>query len=94
MEMKIEDLLGISMDSSKQEITLYVVSSGCTERGDFKFDMKNGAPTIIRLKKDTCKAIQSEVMITYSLQETGIDPNKPFMIKNQFVASRFIANIR
>jgi len=89
-----EELLGVSLNFDKKEITITVVTGGCTEKNDFQFVMKNGALTILRKKKDTCKMLQTKISFTYSLKEAGIDPNKPFKIMNKFSANAFFANIR
>lgn len=89
-----ERLLGVSFDYDKKEINITVVTSGCTEKDDFQFVMKTGDLTILRKKKDTCKMVESATTFTYSLKEAGIDPNKPFRIKNKFIVNLFVAKIR
>lgn len=89
-----EDLLGVSLDFDKKEITITVVASGCTQKSDFQFVMKNDTLTILRKKRDACKMLETGVSFTYSLKEAGIDPNKPYSITNRFIANVFIANIR
>jgi hypothetical protein len=89
-----EKLLGVSLNFDKKEITITVVTSGCTVKNDFQFILKNGELTINRKKKDECKALASEVSFTYSLAEAGIDPNQPFRILNRFIGNPFVANIK
>lgn len=89
-----EDLLGVSFDFEKKEITINVATSGCTQKGDFLFEMKDDVLTIIRINRDSCKAMQSKSSFTYSLKEAGIAPNKPFKIANRFIANIYMANIR
>lgn len=88
-----ETLLGFSLNFDKKEITIKVVSTGCTSKDDFQFLVKDENITIIRKKKDTCKAMPEEVSFTYNLKEAGIDPNKPFKILNKFIVNLNIANI-
>jgi len=88
-----ERLLGVSFNSDKKEISITVVTSGCTQKDDFQFVMKDGDLTILRKKRDACKMLESATTFTYSLKDAGIDPNKPFRIKNEFVVNLFIANI-
>ncbi|MCE5194359.1 MAG: hypothetical protein LLF28_02720 [Nitrospiraceae bacterium] len=90
----VEDLIGISLNYSKKEVTINVVGSGCTDKGDFLFEMKNDVLTVVRTKIDSCKAMQQEVSLTYSFKEAGISPNKPFKIANRFIANIYIANMR
>lgn len=89
-----EKLLGITLDNDKSEITIQVVSSGCTQRSDFSFEMKGDTLTVVRVKKDECKAMESQIQFSYSLKEAGINPNKPFVIGNKFIANFFIAKIQ
>lgn len=86
-----ENLLGLSLNYDKNEITIHVAVSGCTDKKDFIFEMKDNAFTILRTFPDTCKAMQQEGRITYSLKEAGIDPNRPFVVTNKFIANRFVA---
>ena len=88
-----EPLLGVSLNYEKKEITITVVTTGCTGKNDFRFVINNGALTIIRDKKDFCKAMPDAISFTYSLKEAGIDPNKPFIITNSFIANAFVVNI-
>lgn len=89
-----ENLLGLKLDYEKGEITIHVVSSGCTQKNDFKFDIKSDTLTVVRIRRDECKAMGSEVQFVYTLKEAGINPNKPFIIRNKFIANMFIANIQ
>ena len=88
-----EKLLGVTLDNEKQEITIHVVSSGCTQKKDFTFEMKHDTLTVVRIKKDDCKAMESAAKFTYTLKEAGIDPNKLFCIRNKFVGNLFVAKI-
>jgi len=87
-----EKLLGISLNFDKKEITIKVVSSGCTQKNDFSFMVKDDTITVIRNKRDECKAMPEEISLTYSLKEAGINPNKPFIILNKFIVNLNIAN--
>lgn len=89
-----EKLLGITFDYDKGEVTLHVVSSGCTQKGDFVFEIKGDSLTVIRKKTDDCKAVESAEHFTYSLKEAKIDPNKPYNILNKFIANYNIAKIK
>lgn len=87
-------LLGLTLDYDKGEITIHVVGSGCTQKNDFKFDIKSDTLSVLRLRTDDCKAMESEVRFTYKLKEAGINPNKAFIVRNKFIANPFIANIK
>lgn len=89
-----ETLLGISFDYEKQEVTITVASSGCTQKQDFQFIVKNNELTINRTKIDSCKAMESPVSFTYTLKEAGIEPNKALNITNKFIVNPYIARIK
>lgn len=89
-----EDLLGISLDNEKQEITIEVVGSGCTQKKHFLFEMKENTLTIVRTERDACKAMPDKTSLTFSLREAGIEPNKSFRIGNKFIANKYIANMQ
>jgi|JI6StandDraft_1071083.scaffolds.fasta_scaffold05467_6 hypothetical protein len=89
-----EKLIGISLDNDKKEITISVVSTGCTNKNDFELICKNGILTVNRLKPDYCKAMEEVVTFTYSFATAKIDANKPFTISNKFIANPFLAKIK
>ena len=89
-----ERLLGITFDYDKGEATLIVVSSGCTQKSDFMFEIKGDSLTVIRKKPDECKAMESPEHFTYTLKEANIDPNKSYVILNKFIANHNIAKIK
>ena len=82
-----EVLLGVSMDFDKKQITLEVVSTGCTKKEDFRFEYSNTVLTVIRKERDSCKAMPDKIGLTYPLKEIGLDPHTPFRISNSFVAN-------
>ncbi|MBN1797571.1 MAG: hypothetical protein JW822_03280 [Spirochaetales bacterium] len=87
-----EVLLGLSMDFEKEEITIEVVSTGCTTKADFRFEYKDNVLTIIRKQPDTCKAMPDKITLTFKLKDLGIDPRTPFRISNTFLANENAAN--
>ncbi len=89
-----EKLLGLTFNFDKGEVTLYVVSSGCTQKSDFKFEIKGESLTIIRIRPDNCKMMESKEQFTFTLKEAKIDPNKPYVILNKFIANHNIAKIQ
>lgn len=86
-----EVLLGVSMDFDKGQITLEVVSSGCTKKQDLRFEFSNNVLTVFRKERDSCKAMPSKVGFAYPLQEIGINPHAPFRISNAFIANTLLA---
>lgn len=91
---KEERLIGVSFDYNKQEISIAVVSNGCTVKNDFAFSLQNEEIIVKRRKKDECKAMPEAVSFTYSLAEAGLSPGKAYIIKNRFIANPNLAGIR
>jgi hypothetical protein len=89
-----EVLLGISTDFDKQELTLQVASSGCTAKADFQLSLKDGTLTVLRTRRDECKAMESATSLTWSLKEIGIEANKPFKLGNALIANPMLARVR
>lgn len=92
-QSRTEKLLGVSFNYDKKEITIQVVSTGCTVKNDFQFKVSNNIITIIRKKRDECKAMPEMASFTYTFQETGLSPDKAYTIKNKFIANPNLANI-
>lgn len=88
-----EVLLGVSMDFDAQQITLQMVSSGCTRKEDFRFEFSNGVLTVIRKERDACKAMPRKHAYTFSLTEVGIDRHTPFRFSNTFIVNELLANV-
>lgn len=92
-QSRTEKLGGISFNYDKKEITIQVVSTGCTVKTDFQFKASNNIITIIRKKRDECKMMPEMASFTYSFQETGLSADKAYTIKNRFIANPNLANI-
>jgi hypothetical protein len=88
-----EKLLGISTDFDKGEITIEVASSGCTQKEDFRFELKDNVLTIFRKKRDACKAMPKKNGFTFKLKDLGIDPHKPFRVDNLFIVNHNLTNL-
>ena len=88
-----EKLLGVSFSYAKKEITIQVVTTGCTVKADFKFSVSNNTITIIRKRRDACKAMPEGTSFTYTFPEAGLSPDKTYTIKNKFIANPNLANI-
>lgn len=88
-----EDLLGLSLDYEKKEISVVLVSKGCTRINDISVVVSNDELTVRRNRKDECKAMPEPVSFTFSFKEAGIDPDKNYTVKNKFIANPNLANI-
>lgn len=88
-----ERLLGISTDYSREQITIEVVGTGCTQKEDFRFEYKENTLTVIRKNRDSCKAMPQKISLVFTLQEAGLDRNKPFRVSNAFIANHHLAGL-
>lgn len=94
VQKNTENLLGASFNYEKQEISIDVVTSGCTAKSDFNFTVSNNSITVIRNKKDECKAMPEAMKLIYSFKEAGIDSDKTYSVNNSFIANPGLASIR
>ena len=92
-QLTSEKLLGFSFNYEKSEITIHVVTTGCTVKTDFAFKVNSNSILVSRKKRDVCKAVPQAAHFTYTMKELGIDPNKLYNIKNKFIANPNLANI-
>lgn len=88
-----EPLLGLSLNYETGELTLQVVSTGCTVKEDFSLQVKNDELLVVRNKKDPCKAVPQATSFTYTMKEAGLNPDKLYAVKNGFIANPNLANI-
>ena len=88
-----ENLLGATFNFDKQEISIDVVTTGCTNKQNFIFAVSNDAITVIRNKKDECKAMPEVVRFFFTFKEAGINPDKTYTIINKFIANPNLARI-
>lgn len=92
-ENKSEKLLGLSLNYDKKEITVTVVSTGCTAKADFSFSVTANTIKIERTKKDECKAVPEAMNLVYSFGEIGLSADKNYTVANSFIANPNLANI-
>lgn len=88
-----EKLLGLSFNYDKNEVTIHVVTNGCTAKNDFTIKVSGSTINVIRKKRDFCKAMPEATSFTYDMKTLGIDANKLYTIKNKFIANTNLANI-
>lgn len=88
-----EKLLGLSFSYDKKEITITVVSTGCTAKPDFSFIINGNTIKIERIKKDECKAMPEAINLVYTFQESGISADKSYTVANKFIANLNLAKI-
>lgn len=89
-----EKLLSLVLDYEKSEVSITVITKGCTGKSDFSFVVNGQTITVLRLKKDECKAMPEAVVFTYNLKEAGLDANKEYMVTNRFIANPNLADIQ
>jgi hypothetical protein len=82
MAEQIETLHGLML--TENQVIITVTSNGCTDKGDFKIQLKESHPpiaTFVRVQPDICKAAVHSVDLTFSLKEVGA---AEFKIGNPF----------
>lgn len=89
-----ERLLGVSTDFDAGRITFEVASNGCTARKDFRCDLKDGTLTLLRLRRDACKAMAQREKIVFTLAELGLSPNAPFALGNKLIVNENLAQVQ
>jgi len=90
---ELETLLGVSSDFEAGTLTIEVASSGCTDKGSFRLDFTQGVLTVVRVRKDTCKAMPEKTPVTFTVEEVGIISHKPFTIANPFHVNEKLAGV-
>ncbi len=87
-----ETISAIAFNYDQEELTVTLVSNGCTVKADFIFEQNSSMLTIVRKKKDECKAVPQAITISWTFKEAGIDANRTYNIQNGFTANPFTAN--
>jgi hypothetical protein len=87
----LENLLGISTDLDKGEITIQAASSGCTVKKDFRFVYQKDILAVYRTKRDSCKAMPEKISLTYKMKDVGVVPNKAFSLSNRIIVNYNLA---
>lgn len=82
----IEEVLhGVELTPEKLVIT--VATGGCTEEGDFRFDVnKMASPymvTVYRIVSDDCEGKFEPIQISYSRKELGLEGGVEFILRNK-----------
>jgi hypothetical protein len=90
-EQPPEVLLGVGTDFDAGQVTFVVASTGCTTRADFRCDQKDGKLTLIRERRDACKAMPQRLTITFTLKELGLSPHQPFTLGNRLIVNENLA---
>ena len=72
-----EPLLGVLTNYDSSTVSIFVVSNGCTSKGDFSLTYRNDTLLVTRTKPDYCKMVPHTVNFNWTFQEAGILPNKP-----------------
>lgn len=85
-----EPIYGVSTDAGGKTLTVVFSSTGCSDKSYFSFSFENDVLTFRRVMPDACKAMPMRHPITYSLEELGIDPQKPFRLGNPISYSRYL----
>ena len=93
-QVPAEKLIGLVLNYDKGEIELTITSSGCSGKGDFRWNVTGNSILVERIKKDECKAMPEAIKLIYSFKEAGLDKNTEYSVNNLFVANPNMAVIR
>lgn len=88
-----EVLLGLATDYDKGELTIHVVSTGCTKKADFRLEFKDGVLKVLRVTPDYCKAMPEKIALVFTLRDLGIGANTAFRLANKLVANPNLAKL-
>jgi len=84
---RAEVLLGVTTDFDAGQVVFTVASTGCTAKGDFRAQLKEGTLTLFRTRRDSCKAMPSKLPVAFTLKELGLSPSQPFSVGNRLIAN-------
>lgn len=93
-EERTEALLGVATDFDAGKVTFEVASTGCTGKGDFRLKRDGDTLTLLRLRRDACKAMPQRTKLDFTLEELGVTPHKPFKIANPFLVNENVALLK
>ena len=74
------------MTTQPEIFTIYVLSTGCTEKKDFKIETTKSKPqqlTVWRIKPDFCDAAPRIIAIEFKKEEIGLF-NGEYVVENLF----------
>lgn len=80
--------------SANDTVTIISPSNGCTDKGDFRVDVKTYAPrhtrvSFRRVEEDHCKALALDgARLTWTFEELGVDRDSGVTIANRVGRSR------
>jgi hypothetical protein len=77
-----EPLFGLVINTLSGTLSMDVLSSGCTRKQDFDFDLQGDVLTIKRRSPDACKMIPHRVTLTYTRDEFGVLWGRTFHLTN------------
>lgn len=80
-----EALLGVSTDIEGGQVLFEVASNGCTTKADFRSTYQDRTLTLVRIRRDACKAMPHRMKIAFTLGELRLSPHQPFALGNRIV---------
>lgn len=93
-EERTEALLGVASDFDAGKVSFEVASTGCTGKKDFRVKRDGDTLTLLRLRRDACKAMPQRTKIDFTLEELGVTPHKPFKVANPFIVNENVALLK
>ena len=77
-----EPIFGIVINTPTGTFSMDVLSSGCTTKQSFDFDLHGDVLTIKRREPDACKMIPHRITLTYTRDEVGVLWGRTFHLAN------------
>ena len=76
----------LGLDVKGNNVTIAVISNGCTRRKHFKFHLRREAGqtrlTVLRDQKRHCLVTAHPIRLSYSRKEIGLKPGEAFIVTN------------
>jgi hypothetical protein len=81
-----------AVQAGRRDVTIRVVSFGCTAKADFAFFVeRQGQATTLafgRRRVDPCRAAAHHVDLTFTYEELGLSAREPVFMLNPLIADR------
>lgn len=78
-----EPLLGFSSDPKNCEVTIRVISQGCTNVSDFRFYRSRDTLGIRRVRVDDCKTVPDTISLTFPLATMDCQGLRSVVLRNE-----------
>ena len=80
---ELERLLGFSSDPKTCQVTIRVISNGCTHVSDFRFYRNRDTLAIRRVRRDDCKMVPDTIALTFPLATMDCQGLRSVVLRNE-----------